>query len=425
MAGKFAWVLGLSLVWGGSELRAQPGPNAGAGSQDPEPEKLAAPWPAEAPILAEPGGTCATRIYGSVDYLLWWMRRGPVATPLVTTGPESDPAAGTLGRPGTRVLFGDDGIDFGSFSGVRLGLGLVLDREGFWTLEGSGFLLEEGSAGFSAASNARGVPLITRPFFDAFNNQESAFDVSSRGRFAGRIDISAATEFWGYEINVAAHPFPNQPGPRHDLFLGFRSLGLDESLRIAPNLTPIQAGILVIENRAVNPPNTQQTTDLFNTSNRFYGPQIGGRFNWERDRWGASLAAQVAVGVNQQDVTIRGETTVRSPSGAVIDRASGGVLAQATNSGDFSRDEFTLVPELGFQLHYALTTWLRARAGYNVIYMTSVVRPGGQIDRNIDIRQVPADPGFEPGAAVSRPRFEFRDSDFWTHGLNFGIEVRY
>jgi hypothetical protein len=63
--------------------------------------------------------------------------------------------------------------------------------------------------------------------------------------------------------------------------------------------------------------------------------------------------------------------------------------------------------------------------GYNVIYMTSVVRPGGQIDRQIDIRQVPADPGFQAGATVTRPRFEFRDSDFWTHGLNFGIEVRY
>ena len=37
------------------------------------------------------------------DYLLWWIKRGPLPTPLVTTGNPKDPQPGALGQPGTRA----------------------------------------------------------------------------------------------------------------------------------------------------------------------------------------------------------------------------------------------------------------------------------------------------------------------------------
>ena len=39
----------------------------------------------------------APRVYGSVDYLLWWVRRGPVPAALVTTAPETSNLSGVLG----------------------------------------------------------------------------------------------------------------------------------------------------------------------------------------------------------------------------------------------------------------------------------------------------------------------------------------
>jgi hypothetical protein len=133
------------------------------------------------------------------------------------------------------------------------------------------------------------------------------------------------------------------------------------------------------------------------------------------------------MGVNHQVVEIRGLSELTDATGATTERAPGGVLAQRTNIGRYSRDEFALVPEIGLQAHYDVLSWLRATVGYNLLYCTSVARPGDAIDRRIDIRQVPIDPSFSPGAAstAQRPRFDFRDSDFWAHGLNFGVEVRY
>src|SRR5947209_20342763 len=61
--------------------------------------------PAEVPN--EPG----LRIWGTAEYLLWWVRRGNVP-PLVVTGSATDPFPGALEQPGTRVLFGGHALDY-------------------------------------------------------------------------------------------------------------------------------------------------------------------------------------------------------------------------------------------------------------------------------------------------------------------------
>ncbi|MCI0379531.1 MAG: BBP7 family outer membrane beta-barrel protein [Gemmataceae bacterium] len=425
MRGNFAWVLGLSLAltqssWGQTVVRRS--------IQEPP---LVQVGPAQAaleqgPVVCAPDCLWTPRVYASVDYLWWWIQGGPVPAPLVSTAAVDTPTAGTIGDPQTVVLFGGQSFGFGDFAGLRFNVGVLLDPSGAWGLEAGGFFLEDRTVGFSFASDATGSPLITRPFFDNLNHLESAYDVSSQGRFRGRMDISGTTELWGYELNAVIHPdWGASDRPRHDLFVGFRSLSLDESLAVQSELVPLQAGILVFKNQAVDPLfGSQLTMDKFGTTNRFYGPQVGARLNWERMYWGAGLTAKVAVGVNQQKVNIHGESFALS-NGVVVDRSPGGILTQNTNIGQYSRNEFTLAPEIGVHLYYDVTDWLRARVGYNLLYWGSVVRPGSQIDRNIDVQQVAIDPAFTSGAAASRPRFVFRDSDFWAHGFNFGLEVRY
>lgn len=72
---------------------------------------------------------CRPRVWGGVDYLLWWVRPG-AAPPLVVTGTAADPFPGALDQPGTRVLFGGNtGLAPDASSGVRLNLGTWLDNE--------------------------------------------------------------------------------------------------------------------------------------------------------------------------------------------------------------------------------------------------------------------------------------------------------
>ena len=56
-----------------------------------------------------------------------------------------------------------------------------------------------------------------------------------------------------------------------------------------------------------------------------------------------------------------------------------------------------------------------------------VVRPGEQIDTNVNTRFRPPLPGFAAvtptGPAV--PAVLFRNTDYWAQGLNFGLQYRY
>src|SRR5262249_15573982 len=98
-----------------------------------------------------------------------------------------------------------------------------------------------------------------------------------------------------------------------------------------------------------------------------------------------------------------------------------GLLAQPTNSGRFSRDVFSVVPEFGINVGYQLTDYCTAYVGYNFIYWTNVVRPGDQIDFSVNPSQLSGNPLI----GTSRPTLVARNSDFWVQGVNVGLAFRY
>src|SRR5262245_49143918 len=67
------------------------------------------------------------RAWLSADYLRWWVRSGPITTPLLTLGTLGDAPPAALGQPGTQVLFGDHPLHFDSFNGMRLQGGYSLN----------------------------------------------------------------------------------------------------------------------------------------------------------------------------------------------------------------------------------------------------------------------------------------------------------
>src|SRR5947199_336391 len=91
----------------------------------------------------------------------------PVALPAgpVTTGGVMDVHPGALGQPNTGVLFGDS-LDFRMFSGVRWDIGIYLDEDAHWSLDGGGLFLFTNHTDFAAVSDANGNPVIARPIFN-------------------------------------------------------------------------------------------------------------------------------------------------------------------------------------------------------------------------------------------------------------------
>ena len=105
--------------------------------------------------------------------------------------------------------------------------------------------------------------------------------------------------------------------------------------------------------------------------------------------------------------------------------AQGGTLALPSNSGIRHGSDFAVVPEVNLNVHYQVTSYLTATVGYSYLYWSSVVRPGDQIDRSVDSRQIPTGQNYVPGVAATSPASQFRRTDFWANGVNFGLAFQF
>jgi hypothetical protein len=101
--------------------------------------------------------------------------------------------------------------------------------------------------------------------------------------------------------------------------------------------------------------------------------------------------------------------------------SSGGLLVLPSNSGRFSSDRLGFASEVGLTLGYQLTDHVQLTVGYSFLYLTDVLRPGGQIDLAVNPSQL------LPGtlAGVRRPIFTPHSTDVWAQGINFGLVARY
>ena len=105
---------------------------------------------------------------------------------------------------------------------------------------------------------------------------------------------------------------------------------------------------------------------------------------------------------------------------------TGALLALPSNIGRFNRDRFSVVPEGEINVGYLVTPHLRAFIGYDILYWNNVARPGGQIDRNLDVTQIPNFLQAGAGAPGKTQPSAPRDStDIWVQGVTFGLEFRF
>ncbi len=198
------------------------------------------------------------------------------------------------------------------------------------------------------------------------------------------------------------------------MITGVRYLNLNENLTIRENILLLPGSPAPGDQIAV--------VDKFGTRNNFYGGQIGVRGETWRGAWFVNATGKVALGDMHQEVRVNGYTTF-TPAGLPSVTQPGGLLALPTNIGNRSRDRFAAIPEVGFNVGRQVTDNLRIYAGYNVLYISSVVRPGDQIDNVINPTQLPTIAGPSVLVGDARPAPLFRETDLWAQGLNLGMQL--
>jgi len=363
------------------------------------------------------------RFWARGEHLLWWVKDAPIPVPLVTTGDPNVgfgtgvPIAGALGQPGTRVLFGNSPVDLGTFSGLRLTAGAWLDDERTIGFEGSGFLLEHRQNQFGAASDPTGNPPLYFAVFNVVDGAERALLIADPLQgFAGAVAITNALRLWGAEANGLARVWGDD-SVQLSLLGGFRFVSLSESLDIVNPSTDL---VLL---------NTTVASERFATQNQFYGGQLGARLSGAWGGFTGELTAKVALGETHQVVGVGGVTTQTALAGGTAPTPGtfpGGTFALPSNMGRSRAAEFTVIPAVELKVGYQLTSWLSGFVGYDCLYWNRVVRPGDQIDRNINPTQ---SAGFGGTGGVlagpASPQPLFNRTEVWAQGISFGLELRF
>lgn len=359
-------------------------------------------WPYDKPIpidsdyVGPPG-----EFWLRAEYYLWNLK-GERLPPLATAGPTG--SGGLPGQPGVGTVIGGSTPALNPFSGGKFTGGVWFESSYTWGFEGSYFFLAERSARFTAAAlGLPGTPDLGLPFVNVLNGQPASVVLASSGLASGSVLVRAPTELQGGEAALVWN-ICRRPRYSVDCLAAFRYLEQSGQLAITDSTALFFTG-------------TRATaTDFFSARNHFYGGEIAGRVEYCWRSLVLGLTEKLALGGRTTDIQIAGNTVLTSAAGAVT-QTVGGLLTQPSNIGKHSDDAFAVVNEVGIQVGWRCHDCLQVFAGYTFLYLSSLVRPEGLVDLGVNLA---------PGTGgPARPAFSPRQTDFWAHGLNAGLELRY
>ena len=381
----------------------------------------------EAPLYGTPMpgvGACervgnCDRWWAAGEYLMWWTR-STTLPPLITTS--SPQFSGIPGLGDTTTILGNGTFGDTFHSGGRVTLGRWLGDGQCRGIEGRLFAINESSSGFVASSTQ--FPVLARPFFNV-NTPFGPFSevVADPARGVGGVVVSMQHSLWGAEANFRRFLCGN-PCARVDAIVGYRYIGMKDQLTITENFVstgtnpPTVAGIPVAFGTV---------TDSFRTENHFNGGQIGLAGVVNRGRWSIDGRATVAFGNLTQIAEINGGQSLGLANGTTANFAGGLLALPGANIGRYTQNQFCVVPEVGMNIGYQLTSRLRLFVGYNFLYIGNALRPEGLIDTGIDVARIPNFPagGVTPLPGVARPAPQFNLSDYFVQGISFGVQFRW
>ena len=350
-----------------------------------------------------------------MDYLLWQVS-GYGVPALVTSSPPGTARTSAGVLPGATILYGNDELDDDLRSGGRIRFGYWYDDWRTCGFEGSFTALGQETSNFTAEGDGS-TGSIGRPFYNddpSVNAQDAlivAFDEPGPAdAFAGSTRVTTSSNV--YNGHFAYRRLLQQCGShRVDLTMGYRFFRLNEGLQFNDNITVDGvAGGIIGTNFLIE--------DQFETSNEFHGAEIGLVSMNQHGCWSTELIMKLALGNNHKEVGINGSTvTTIAPTSITT---AGGLLTQASNIGNYRSDAFTVIPEINFNLGYQVSECWKLTAGYTMIYVSNVTRPGNALDYNVNGTLLAG-----PFSGPVTPAFDFGSDSLWIYGLNFGAQYNY
>lgn len=364
------------------------------------------------------------QMWAGLEFLMYFMSGTQVTNPLITNGVNDNVRAGALDQTGTQVLIGQRPYNDGTFYGMRARVGADLCDTGVG-FEAIGFILDQMSTNLTFPSPTSNAGVIGLPYNDVNAGVGGVLQVRRPDDYEGGANFRLRTNLSGAEVNLG---YAVDAGIVDWAYVGYRYLNLTETLTLRSSLLTLQDNVAVFQ--GVIQPNGRviSTADSFGTGNNFNGGQFGVVKRFTYRNVALDVRSALAFGDTRQRVSIGGFSTLgtvnadRSVTTNTI--AQGGLYAQRSNIGTVITNQFSVVPEVGASLYVRLFDGLLGFVGYNFLYWTNVVRPGGQIDPNIQVQQVPSNAAFT-GVAGNQPGSTFRRTDLTVHGLNAGLAIQF
>jgi hypothetical protein len=350
----------------------------------------------------------ANPFWVKAEYWVGWVE-GMQLPALATTATPGTPRAfaGLLGNPNTNFVIAGSAAN-GARNGFKFDTGFWFPRNDQLGVEVGASMLESQSSIFAARSD--GTTILARPFFDVPAATQQAILLGFPGVSAGRIDVTASSGNF-YESHVDLVERTIDTGTfRADSILGYRFYRYDERVSIQQVALPQEAAFI--------PGTVIQSFDDFRTRNEFHGVDMGVRFRFLlNEEWSLGVLAKVAVGRLTRESTVSGGQQSFVP-GQNPNVQQGGVLALTSNLGTRSKSDWSVLPELGVNLGYQMTSNLKVTFGYSLLLMQGISRASDQIDINVN-------PALLPPSTLSNPAFPaplLRRDDVWIQSVNLGLE---
>ncbi|OWK37692.1 BBP7 family outer membrane beta-barrel protein [Fimbriiglobus ruber] len=365
----------------------------------------------------QPGGPLG-QIWVSAEYLLWWPK-SQFLPPLVTAAGGGAPAV--LGGPNTTLLVGGTRLDNPDASGTRINLGVSLNESQTIGMAVTYLFLASRTAtdnfvGFTGP----GAMTYGRPFVNAQTGAQDVIPVSIPGSQSGTVRVAVTSpRLSGWEVSGVGNLY-DAPGVKITALAGYRYFMMNEGVRIDQYAQ--------FAGSTAGPPVYGATSDQFEANNRFHGGQFGLTADLTHNSLFLEATGKIALGQAITVVRTSGQTEAFTPGYPypALQWYQGGVLAQPSNSGRFTRSGFAVLPEATVKLGYKFQNKSRVYVGYNFLYLSDVVRAGNQIDTTIDPSQLALFSKTNTGQIVTdRPAPLMARSDFWAQGLMLGLEYRY
>jgi hypothetical protein len=361
-----------------------------------------------------------------VDALLWFglNRR----TPAILADRES---VGTLSGLGTADTLNNDPIRGHAAPGMRVAVGYWWTADDpwvpghklpLWGVEARVMFLQQRILSLNVDES----PTLIRPFYDIDNAKLSGVVVAAPGIASGALSARLSQKLWGTEANFWQNLHYNWPGTTCSIdgMIGIRNLNLDDALQISRVSSfvakPVDPAFDFLAGNRIS------ESESFAGRNRFIGGQAGLRGSLFFDHLIVSGQFQLGLGDTLQEIDIQGSQLRTLKNGQTV-LSPGALLALPSNTGRFYRNQFSYVPELSAKLAFPVTDYLTLGVSFTTLYWSRIVHAADQIDRSIDISQVPSFPGAATAVplGLARPAVPFNQSSLWLMGAMFTAEVRW